>query len=143
MSIIPMIHDENEYLILRRRLLDQATINQHRRAARIANTIDYNNIPSNIDPLIKAKLLKRRDRANSIIIHYTHEKRFSHYKRAFHQIWNDTFHNTTVQTTKLIVGSRNNPNISKELVRRNPFPKTRNTSNTKPTTKLIPVPPKI
>ncbi|CAF1185380.1 unnamed protein product [Rotaria sordida] len=100
-SITPMIHDET-------------TFNEHRRVARIAKTIDYNNIPSNIDPLIKAKLLKRRERANSIIIHYTHERHFSHYKRAFHQIWNDTYHNTPVQTTKLIVGSRNNPNICKK-----------------------------
>ncbi|CAF4375325.1 unnamed protein product [Rotaria sordida] len=93
--------------------------------------MDYNNIPSNIDPLIKAKLLKRRERGNSIIIHYTHERRFSHYKRAFHQIWNDTYHNTPVQTTKLTVGSRNNPNICKKLVRRNPFTKNQNTTHKK------------
>ncbi|CAF4159151.1 unnamed protein product, partial [Rotaria sordida] len=100
-SITPMIHGENKFLILRRQLLDKATFNEHRRVARIAKTMDYNNIPSNIDPLIKAKLLKRRERANSIIIHYTHERRFSHYKRAFHQIWNDTYHNTPVETIQI------------------------------------------
>jgi hypothetical protein len=129
MSIIPMIHEENEFLILRHRLLHQATVDEHRRAARMAKTIDYNNIELNIDPLIKENLIKRRERANSIIIHYTHEKRFSHYKRAFHQVWNDTFHNTPLETTKLIVGGRNNPNICKELVRRNPIHKNGSATN--------------
>ncbi|CAF4187077.1 unnamed protein product, partial [Adineta steineri] len=117
MSITPMIHDENEFLLLRRQLLGEATVTQHRRATRLAKTIDYNNIPTDLDPLIKEKLIKRRDKVNSIIVHYKHEKRFSHYKRAFHQLWDDTFYNTPLQTTKIIVGTRNNPNISKELIR--------------------------
>lgn len=33
-------------------LLDQATINEHRRTGRIAKTMDYNNFHSNIDPLV-------------------------------------------------------------------------------------------
>ena len=116
-----MIHDENEFLLARRHLLDQASVQQHQRAARIAQTMDFNNFPSNIDPLIKQKLLKRRERMNSIILHYTHEKRFAHYRRAIHQIWNETFQNTPLQTTRLIVSSRTNPNVAKELIRRNPF----------------------
>ncbi len=53
-----MIHDENEFLLLRCQLLDQAAIDEHRRAGRIAQTMDYNNFPPNLDPLMKAKLLK-------------------------------------------------------------------------------------
>jgi hypothetical protein len=132
MSIIPMIHDENEFLILRQKLLDQPTVNEDRQAATIAKKIDYNNIPSNINPLVKAKLLKRRERANSIMLHYTHDKSFSHYKRIFHQIWNDTFYNTPIQIIKLIVGTRNSPNLSKELIHRNPFNKNKKTNTTKP-----------
>ncbi|CAF4356299.1 unnamed protein product, partial [Adineta steineri] len=124
------IHDENEFLLLRRQLLGEATVTQHRRATRLAKTIDYNNIPTDLDPLIKEKLIKRRDKVNSIIVHYKHEKRFSHYKRAFHQLWDDTFYNTPLQTTKIIVGTRNNPNISKELIRLNPFTKPYNPINT-------------
>ncbi len=59
-----MIHDENEFLSLRRQLLDQATVLEYRRAVHIAQIIDYNNLPPTIDPLVKAKLLKRRERAN-------------------------------------------------------------------------------
>ena len=116
-----MIHNENEFLLLRRQLLDQVTVNEHQRAARIAQMMDYNNFPSNIDPLVKEKLLKRREQANTILLHYTYEKRFSHYGRTIHQIWTNTFQNTPVETSKLIVGNRNNPNLTKELVRRNPF----------------------
>ena len=126
-SIISMIHDENELFLIRRQLLDQASVgDEHRRAARIAQTFDYDNFPPNIDPLVKAKLLKRRERANSIFVHYTHEKRFQHYGKTIHQIWNDTFHNAPIETTKLIVATRNNPNLTQELVRRNPFTKNSN-----------------
>jgi hypothetical protein len=127
-----MIHDENEFLLLRRQLLDQPTIHEHKRAARIAQQFDYEKSYPNLHPLVEAKLLKRRERANSIFLHYTHEKRFSHYKKTIHQLWNDTFHNTDVQTTKMLVGSRNNPNLCKEFVRRNPFPKQQKKKNNRP-----------
>jgi hypothetical protein len=81
-----MIHDENEFLLLRRQLMKQTTVHEHRRAARIARMMDYDDPPTNVHPLVKAKLLKRRERAQSIILHYTHEQRFSHYKRAIHQM---------------------------------------------------------
>ena len=64
-----MIHDENEFQLARRRLLDQASVHEHQRAARIAQTMDFNNFLSNIDPLVKEKLLKRQEQANSIILH--------------------------------------------------------------------------
>ncbi|KAF9758288.1 hypothetical protein NGRA_3160, partial [Nosema granulosis] len=92
-----------------------------RQAASIAKTFDFNHFPPDIDPLVKAKLLKRRERTNSIILHCTHEKRFAHYGRTIHQIWNETFQNTPMETIPVIVGTRNNPNIAKELIRRNPF----------------------
>ncbi|CAF4293641.1 unnamed protein product [Rotaria magnacalcarata] len=55
-----------------------------------------------------------------IIIHYTHENQYAHYKSNIHKAWQESFHRTPVITTKLVVGSRNNPNLTKELVRRNP-----------------------
>ena len=125
-----MIHDENEFLLLRCQLIKQTTVHEHRRAARIARTLDYEAIPANIDPLVKAKLLKRQQRAKAMILHYTHEQRFSHYKRAIHRMWNDTFHNTPLHSTTLIVGTRNNPNLGKELVRLNPYSKSSGTNHT-------------
>ena len=120
-----MIHDENEFLLLRRQLMKQTTVHEHRRAARIARTMDYDDPPTNVHPLVEEKLLKRKERAKSVILHYTHEQRFAHYKRAIHRMWNDTFHNTPLQSATLIVGTRNNPNLGKELVCRNPFSRKR------------------
>ena len=108
-----MIHDDNEFQFLCHQLMKQATIHEHRRAARIARTMHYEAIPPNTDPLVKAKLLKRQQRAKSVILHYTHEQRFSHYKRDIHRMWNDTFHNTPLHSATLVVGTRNNPNLGK------------------------------
>jgi hypothetical protein len=117
-----MIHDENEYHFLRRQILSISTTSEHARANRIASQMDYNQIPSTIDPLVKAKLLHRQQKEKSIIVHYTYERRFAHYKSKIHHIWNESFHSTSVTETKLIVGTRNNPNLTKELVRRSPRP---------------------
>jgi hypothetical protein len=75
--------------------------------------MDYNQIPSTIDPLVKAKLLKRQQKEKSIIVHYTYERRFAHYKSKIHQIWNQSFHSTSAMETKFIIGTRNNPNLTK------------------------------
>jgi hypothetical protein len=82
--------------------------------------MDPSQINSTMDPLVKAKLLKRQQKNKSIIVHYTHEKRFANYKSKIHQIWNASFSASTGIQTKLIVGTRNNPNLTKELVRRSP-----------------------
>jgi len=55
--------------------------------------------------------LKTQQKDKSIIVHY---------KTRIHQIWNASFQKTTAIETKLIVGTRNNPNLTNELVRRNP-----------------------
>ena len=81
----------------------------------------HSQIPSTINPLVRMKLLRRQQKQHSIIIHYTYEKRFAHYKSKIHQYWNATFSTTIGIDTKLIVGTRNNPNLTQKLVRRSPF----------------------
>jgi hypothetical protein len=118
-----MIHDENEYHSLRQQLLSEPTMNEHVRASRVASQIDFNtrNLPT--DLLVQSKLIKRQQRASTLkplIVHYTHEKQFAHYKSKIQQQWDNLFHGTSVSETRLIVGTRNNPNLIKELVRRSP-----------------------
>lgn len=91
---------------------------QHAQANRTASQLDFSQINSTADPLVKAKLVKRQQKHKSIIVHYTHEKRFAHYKSKIHQQWNASFPICTGIETKLIVGTSNHPNINKELVRR-------------------------
>jgi hypothetical protein len=71
-----------------------------------------------MDPLVKAKLLKRQQKHKSTIIHYSYERRFASYKSKIHHIWNASFDPKTVIDTRLIVDTRNNSNLTKELVRR-------------------------
>jgi hypothetical protein len=82
--------------------------------------MDSSQIHSTTDPLVKAKLLKREQKHKSIIVHYTYEKRFAHYKSKIHQIWNPSFPPSTGINTKLIVGTCNQANLTQELVRRSP-----------------------
>jgi hypothetical protein len=84
--------------------------------------MDYTQIPSTIDILVKAKLLKRQEKEKSIIVHYTYERRFASYKSKIHQIWDKSFNSTSAIETKLMIGTRNNPNLTEELVRRSPRP---------------------
>ena len=128
-----MIHDENEFQFLRHQLMKQATMHEYRRAARTAKTMNYDDFPANVHPLVKAKLVKRRERAKSVILHRTHEQRFCHYKRTIHQMWRSTFHDTPRHLATLIVGIRNNPNLGEELVRRDPFSKNGGRNTSRPT----------
>ncbi len=79
-----MIHDENEYHFLHRQIFAISTKSEHARANRIVSQMDYSQINSTTDPLAKAKLLKRQQKDNSIIVHYTYERRFAHYKTKIH-----------------------------------------------------------
>ena len=87
-SILPTISDEIVYLLLRRQVLAISTASEHAPANRIASQIDYNQVNTAIDSLVKAKLPRRRQREQSIILHYTHERCFAHYKSNIHKLWN-------------------------------------------------------
>ena len=65
-----MIHDAYDFLLVYGRLLGQASVHEYQRAVRMTHTMDCTNFSFAIDPLVEVKLLKRRERANSIIIHY-------------------------------------------------------------------------
>ena len=68
--------------------------------------------------------MKRQNKQNNLITHYTYESRFAHYKSQIHQIWNDIFENTPVMETTLIVDTRNNLNLGQGFVRKSPCIKT-------------------
>jgi hypothetical protein len=79
--------------------------------------------------------LKRQQKHKPIIVHYTYERRFVHYKSKIHQICNASFQKTRGIEMKLIVGTRNNPNVTDKLVRRSsPKPKHEDTTTTSITT---------
>ena len=77
--------------------------------------------------LYKQHINKESKWLNNLIIHYTYEKRLSSYKQDIHEIWNQTFQQTPVTNTRLIIGHRNSKNLTKQLVRRHPKPSKRKT----------------
>ena len=135
-SIISTVYDADDYLLSRRQILALTTKSEHARASRIASQMQLSQIDSTTDPLVKAKLLKRQQKQKSIIVHYNYERRFAYYKSKIHHFWNAAFPITTCIDTKLIVGTRNNPNLTKELVRRSPPRLQQGNKSTKPPNNL-------
>ncbi|CAF3391732.1 unnamed protein product [Rotaria socialis] len=66
------------------------------------------------------QIKKKNEFQNKLILHYTHEKRFNTRKRDMHRIFQETFANTPITETKLIVGNRNRNNTMRELIRKRP-----------------------
>ena len=118
--VLPMINNENDFVTMRHRLMNQPTIPQYQIATRVAKTIDVNSEEEVNDPLVEARLNKQSKRISNLIIHYTHVRRLASYKKEIHQLWNQIFERTPVQNTRLIIGNRNSENMTKELVRRRP-----------------------
>lgn len=110
-------------MMLRNQLLPQPTIPELARASRIASQLDYKVADQTTEPLVKTKLMQRQQRDYSLspfIIHYMHEERFAYYKSMIHKTWNETFKTTPIITNRLIVGTRNQKNLQKELLQRSP-----------------------
>ena len=111
-SILWNVTNENEFQLLHSRLLRMR-----------ANPKRTNNSSSstNVDQTTNtANQNSRENQSNSLmIIHYTHEQRLAKYTKVAHQIWHNTFMNTPTQSTRLIIGTRNNRNNTRELVQKN------------------------
>ena len=100
--------------------MNQPTIHEHQITSRITKTINSNTNDTVDNPVVETKPNKESKWLNNLIIHYTHEKRLATYKHDIHQIWNQTFQQTPVLDTRLIIGNRNSKNLTKQLVRRRP-----------------------
>jgi len=120
--ILPTRTSENDFAFIRRVWLDKPTIPEYQIASRIAKSI-HNGSEDKVDnPLVKARLGKQKKFDTNIIIHHTYEKRLQSDKKASHQLWQQTFKQTAVLDTRLIIGNRNSPNIMGELGHQRPQP---------------------
>jgi hypothetical protein len=119
-SVLPLLDKENDFTIKRRQLLNVPTITEHQIASRLVQTIEQTDKHKIDNPLVKMKLEKQSTWIDNLIIHYTHETRLDGYKKAIHRLWDHKFKTTQIIYTKLIIGNRNNGNITKETVRRRP-----------------------
>ena len=115
-----MINTEKDYSFIRQTLSTKPTIPEYQIASRIAKSIQFERDEIVEDPLVRSRIDRPSKFDTNLIIHYTYEKRFQSNKRHFHQFWNQTFQRTPVMERRLIIGNRNSPNITRELVHRRP-----------------------
>jgi hypothetical protein len=113
-----MLTNENDFAFIRHSILNKPTIPEYQIASRIAKATNVNSEEKVDNPLVKARLRKQTKFDTNLIIHYTHEKRFQNNKKDIHQLWNQTFEQTPVIDTRLIIGNRNSRNMTRELVHR-------------------------
>ncbi|CAF3713387.1 unnamed protein product [Rotaria socialis] len=118
-SILPFIDNEEQFVILRKKLLTQPSLKQ----------ILFDKSVATVDHIIKDQCIKNdgettNDKDNKfhkkIFIHSLYEGRFRNMQRQIHEIHDSFFNNTIYQDIRLIVGHRNNPNIEFELTRKRP-----------------------
>ena len=114
-TIRPTIHDYSELQSIRQRLFEIPTMAENARASRIASQLDPITAAGHPDAFIRAKHFDRKQQRPLIIIHYTHEARFTSYKSHLNRIWGQHFSRATMIDARLIVGTRNNTNLAIQL----------------------------
>ncbi|CAF1490368.1 unnamed protein product [Adineta steineri] len=124
-SILSFIENEQQYILLCHKILDQPTPEQSHAASRAA-TADVDNDATDVTAettcresveKIQKKSINYADR---LFLHYKHEKRFQPFKRNMHQIYHNVFKNTPAMDLRLIVGNRNRRDAKNELIRKRP-----------------------
>jgi hypothetical protein len=60
---------------------------------------------------------------DKMVIHYTHENRFTSMKRDMHEVFREAFKDLGIDAVRFIVGHRNSPNMQRELIRKRPHMK--------------------
>ena len=122
---VPFLRNATEFFIMRKQWLGQSTPQQSQVADDVVNAIHNNDqleeMPS-IQPTTvskKSKSKKSKDQ-NTLLLHYTHEKRFASTKRDVHKTYAAVFVNTPAIDVKMIVGNRNRRPAANELIRKKP-----------------------
>ncbi|CAF2871551.1 unnamed protein product [Rotaria sp. Silwood2] len=102
--------------------MQQPTARHSQVQARIAQYKE-NNEEHQVEQLVTAtSTTTRKQKKNifqdAVIIHYTHEKRFTTMKKDMHQIFHEAFQGFGIEAVRLIVGHRNGSNSECELIRK-------------------------
>ncbi|CAF4362921.1 unnamed protein product [Rotaria magnacalcarata] len=123
-SFLPFLDNEAQFIQMRIALSGQPSQQQSQVEMRIATlTTDNEHLIEESDKKQEFTIHDNKNPnefQNKLIIHYTHEKRFSTHKRDLHRIFQEIFANTPIIETKLIVGNRNQKSTMKELIRKRP-----------------------
>ncbi|CAF2066067.1 unnamed protein product [Rotaria magnacalcarata] len=125
-SMIPFIDNENQFLTMRHSLLAQPSVKERETHHRIATAglneqTNDGNIYENTTTITTLSKGKKPNKfANTLFLHYTHEKRLTNIKRSIHKIYSEVFQGTPAMDIRLIVGHRNHRNTEHKLVEKRP-----------------------
>jgi hypothetical protein len=115
-SIAPMVNNEQQFQQLRRKMIQQLT----RSVTAEISCLVVTDCEQGLTTVSSQSVEKDSSDQKKILIHYTHEKRFGSFKRDMHQILTDTFANQIDKQIRLIVGSRNRRDATRQLIRKRP-----------------------
>ncbi|CAF1393936.1 unnamed protein product [Rotaria sordida] len=126
-SILPTVDNDEKFIQLRKEYMNQPTARSSQVEARITQ-FNENNEESHIEQPVQTTIATTTDTKKSkkntfrdaVIIHYTHEKRFTTMKKDMHKIFREAFEGYGLEAVRLIVGYRNHPNFERELTRKRP-----------------------
>jgi len=128
-TLIPLIDDEQHFLLIRQKLLAQPTRQQAEVAKRLGDIEITNPVSNGLSvatrpnpPPMQTVTVKRKDNKfnNTLFVHCKHEARLAGVKRHLHEIHDHIFKETDFGDIRLIVGNRNNPDMDYELTRKRP-----------------------
>ncbi|CAF4184958.1 unnamed protein product, partial [Rotaria magnacalcarata] len=123
-SFLPFLDNEKPFLQMPIALSGQPSRQQSQVDTRIATlTTDNDHLIQESDKKQEFTIQENKkpnEFQNKLTIHYAHEDRFNTCKRDMHRIFQETFANTPIIETKLIVGNRNQRNTMEELIRKRP-----------------------
>ncbi|CAF1440935.1 unnamed protein product [Adineta steineri] len=126
-SFLPFVQHEKEFILMRTQIIDQPTSRQLQVMMNLPTANDNNNDtidqPHNAHKDTMSTIQPRKKKnydENKLIVHYTHEKRFSSTKRDLHEKYTDVFNNTPAMDVKLIVGNQNRRAATNDLIRKKP-----------------------
>ncbi|CAF4646084.1 unnamed protein product, partial [Rotaria socialis] len=121
--ILPLIENEEQFVILRKKLLEYPSVKQilvDKSAATVDNIIIIRDQYGQNDDEETTNNNKDNTFQKKIFIHSLYEGRFRHIQREIHEIHDSFFKNTIYQDIRLIVGHRNSPNIEYESTTKRP-----------------------
>ncbi|CAM4986240.1 unnamed protein product [Rotaria socialis] len=110
-----MLNNPDDFDYLRHQLLTASTATSYDKVTRTSTTNQTHdkNIQNHIQQPTKNNEIITRKR---LIIHRRHEKRLENNHRYVHELWSDTFHQTEIMNTVLIIGTYLNHNLKQELM---------------------------
>jgi len=128
LSLLPLIANENQFFLLRQKLLTQPTAKQTQ-VAQSAAAVDIITTDLNVLNVGQTQsrtlqiTINRKDNKfkNRLFVHCTHEAQLGGLAREIHTIHDTYFKGTPHGDIRLIVGYRNNHNTEYELAHKRPL----------------------